>query len=147
MSDYTMPMSAAPQAGQIPTQRLTPVDTSLPQNVEAFKPIDQNANRMKAMEMTDTAAQFQDNQRIRSEEANDRAVLEAAKNSGEDLYSEEGLGKILTKYGTQLSQKSMQGLVKRKQDLETNGIKLREALRTEDTTKVQAVHDTMGRGL
>ncbi|MEI7673850.1 MAG: hypothetical protein WCK00_17230, partial [Deltaproteobacteria bacterium] len=115
-------------------------DLMIQQVVPNFAQID---NRMKAMEMTDTAAQFQDNQRIRSEEANDRAVLEAAKNSGEDLYSEEGLGKIITKYGTQLSQKSMQGLVKRKQDLETNGIKLRESLRTEDTTKVQAVHDTM----
>ncbi len=145
MADYTIPLSAAPEATKIsvPTPHLTPVDTGLAQGVNAWQPIDPNANRMKAMQMVEAEGQFQDAQRERSQEANDRAVLEAAKNSGEDLYSTEGLDKIIDKYGTRLSEKSMQGLIKRKQDLENNGFKLRAALRNEDATKVQMAHDTM----
>ena len=141
MPDYNIPMSVAP--AQIPTQRLTPVDPNIAGGVQPFKPIDQVGNAQKAMQFQDTAAQFQDNQRQRAEEANDRAILEAAKNNGEDLYSEEGLDKIITGYKNKLSPKSMEGLIKRKQSIAENGIKLRTSLRQEDDEKVAKVYSTM----
>ena len=150
MADYTIPMQGQQQ--QIMQQHLTAVDPNIPMSVKPFEGVDPVANQQKALTLASGQADFQDEQRKRADQAKDRATLQALQDSGINFHTSEGLGEALKdKSFSGLSQTAQDGLLKRKQAIDTNAVAFQEHIskmdilkRKEGTVVLRPVHANAG---
>ena len=137
--DYNIPMLAS--AAHVPQMPMQSPDSQLPLQVQPFQTVNPVAQEHQAMKMIGERNQMQDEQRQREEANNDRASLEALHSSGVNLSTPEGIDEALQKQGW--SQKTIDGLLKRKQAILTNASLMQEHLSKVDARKLADIHSTM----
>ena len=137
--DYNIPMLAS--AAHVPQMPMQSPDSQLPLQVQPFQTVNPVAQEHQAMKMIGERNQMQDEQRQREEANNERASLEALHSSGVNLSTPEGIDEALQKQGW--SQKTIDGLLKRKQAILTNASLMQEHLSKVDARKLADIHSTM----